>query len=85
LFSSLASRLGVPMKLVVCEAPREVLEERIRQRHTAGSDASEANLAVLDWQLANQQPIEPAERLHAVRVSATASNPVDAALVNLKG
>lgn len=77
LFSSLATSRGVPLKVVVCEAPLDTLRERIRQRHAAASDASEANLSVLDWQLAHQEPIDPSEHLHIVRVSATTSNPVD--------
>jgi predicted kinase len=83
LFASLAGRLRIRLEVVVCEAPLEVLRERIRRRHTAAADASEANLAVLEWQLANQQPIETSERLHVVRVCATASNPVDEALRTL--
>jgi len=50
LFSSLAVRRGVSLKVIVCEAPLDTLRERIRRRHTAASDASEANLSVLEWQ-----------------------------------
>jgi len=74
-FATLATRLGVALKVVVSEAPLEVLRERIHRRQLAAADASEADSSVLDWQLAHQEPIEASERLQIIRISATAPNP----------
>jgi hypothetical protein len=49
-FLALATRLGFEAVVVYCEAPREVLEERLRARSASGSDPSDADLAVLNHQ-----------------------------------
>lgn len=46
-----AARAGVASVLVHVDAPKHVLEDRIRQRSASGSDASESDLAVLEHQL----------------------------------
>ena len=46
-----AAELGVPVRVLYCQAPDEVLRARITQRKAQGSDASEADLTVLDRQL----------------------------------
>ena len=38
----------MPFVIINCEAPREVLEQRVAERGQAGTDASEADLAVLE-------------------------------------
>jgi hypothetical protein len=70
LFRELAQRMRVRLQVVVCDAPIAMLRKRIADREHAGSDASEANLAVLEWQLAHREPIEPGESLDVVKVSA---------------
>jgi len=61
-FADLARSLGVPFAILACEAPVERLRERIRARQAAGSDASEATLAVLEQQLGWAEPLTSAER-----------------------
>lgn len=61
-FADLAEAQGVPFAILACEAPVEVLRERIRARQAAGSDASEATLAVLEQQLGWAEPLTDAER-----------------------
>lgn len=61
-FADLARAQGVPFAILACEAPVEVLRERIRARQAAGSDASEATLAVLDQQLGWAEPLTSTER-----------------------
>lgn len=50
-FRQLAREAGADFVLLSCEAPEVVLRERIRGRMSAGHDASDADLAVLDQQL----------------------------------
>lgn len=58
-FLKIAAERGVECRRVECTAPEEVLRERIRRRSAAGSDASEADLAVLERQLARREPRSP--------------------------
>jgi predicted kinase len=65
-FRELALRLGARPIIMDCSAPEETLRTRIRQRAEEGLDESEANLAVLDYQLAHFDPLDDEERLLAV-------------------
>lgn len=53
----LARERDVPFAIVACEAPDAVLRERVGRRNTEGLDASEADLAVLDRQIAQAEPL----------------------------
>ena len=61
-FRSLAAKLGCPFAILHVEAAESVLRERVARRAAAGTDASEANLAVLDRQRASQDPLSVEER-----------------------
>jgi aminoglycoside phosphotransferase family enzyme/predicted kinase len=61
-FRSLGKDLGVPVAFVSCTAPDAELRARIVAREQAGSDASEAGLAVLAQQ---RNAAEPASREEA--------------------
>lgn len=65
-FAELAIAQGVPFSILACEAPVDVLRERIRARQAAGSDASEATLAVLEQQLGWAEPLTDTERACAL-------------------
>lgn len=54
---ALAAELGVPVAILAFEAKPETLERRIVARSLAGSDASEASLAVLAHQVATREPL----------------------------
>jgi aminoglycoside phosphotransferase family enzyme/predicted kinase len=59
---------GVPCLIAVCEAPPSVLRERVRMRQKAARDASDADAAILEHQLAVRQPLAPEEQAIAERV-----------------
>ncbi|GCB05159.1 hypothetical protein PSUB009319_27900 [Ralstonia sp. SET104] len=65
-FFSLARRLGVAVAIVDCVADVQTLRTRIRARMRSGLDASEADLHVLEAQIATQQPLNMQERAHVV-------------------
>jgi hypothetical protein len=67
-FQRLARRCGVPFVVLDFDAPEKVLRERVARRATAGSDASEAHLAILERQIEFREPLVPEERLAAVSV-----------------
>lgn len=61
-FAAVARQAGCPFHILACEASADTLRDRILQRQQAGSDASEATLDVLAQQLADVEPLTPAER-----------------------
>ena len=65
-FITLARQYRVSHSFVSCEAPDDVLRNRIRQRTKKGSDPSEATVEVLEHQIQSQQPLTPQERVSAV-------------------
>jgi aminoglycoside phosphotransferase family enzyme/predicted kinase len=67
-FRALARGRGVPFLIVSCRAPESTLRERIARREAAMSDASEAGVAVLENQLATQEPLCADELAHAVTI-----------------
>jgi aminoglycoside phosphotransferase family enzyme/predicted kinase len=60
-FRNLAKALHVPFVVLHCTAPHNILAQRIERRLASGSDASEADLDVLQRQQQRKQTVEPAE------------------------
>ena len=61
-FATLAQTAGVPFHILACEAPLDVLRQRVTERQARGTDASEATVAVLEQQLGWLEPLSTAER-----------------------
>ncbi|MFP8776941.1 AAA family ATPase [Hydrogenophaga sp. RWCD_12] len=61
-FAELAQAEACPFHILACEAPPDELRRRINARQAAGSDASEATLAVLEQQFGWLEPLTVAER-----------------------
>ncbi len=57
-FVALARQLRVRSYVIHCHAPEEVLRSRITARATVGSDASEADIGVLEWQKKHHEPLQ---------------------------
>jgi aminoglycoside phosphotransferase family enzyme/predicted kinase len=77
-FRALAVRLGVPFVILDCRAPDEVLHRRLSAREGQERDASEANLSVLEHQLATREPLAPDETSITISID-TDSEPLEAA------
>lgn len=60
-FRELAATCNVPFEILAFDATYDELRRRIEQRKSAGTDASDANLAVLAKQLAEREPLSPEE------------------------
>jgi aminoglycoside phosphotransferase family enzyme/predicted kinase len=75
--AQLSRRCNVPFRLLSLDAPRDVLESRIKKRLAAGKDASEADIQVLDHQLRTSDALSAAEIDACVRVDT--SLPLDPA------
>ncbi|QEG01762.1 Zeta toxin [Stieleria maiorica] len=61
-FRSLASREGATFGILDCRADEQTLRQRITDRIARDEDASDADLAVLDQQLASRQPLSQQEQ-----------------------
>jgi predicted kinase len=68
-FRALAVELRVPFSILHCQAAEVKLRQRVTNRLASGTDASEANLAVLERQLATQEPLDEEERVVALNVN----------------
>ncbi|HUN76375.1 MAG TPA: AAA family ATPase [Steroidobacteraceae bacterium] len=84
-FLALARRLNVKLWLVSCDAPVGVLRARIAQRRRSGRDASEADQAVLEWQMAHREPVQPQEGIDAIEVSTAEPHALDQVLGAIRG
>lgn len=67
-FERLAAELGVSCSILDCRASDAVLRHRVAQRCAHGDDASEADLQVLDRQLAYHEPLDDGESARAIEV-----------------
>jgi uncharacterized protein len=56
-FRALAAELGVSFAILAFDAPPEVLRERVVRRMAEGTDAADADVAVLAHQLATREAI----------------------------
>jgi hypothetical protein len=65
----LAKQLQVELIILDCTAPLEILRERIRKRATDPLNASEADLAVLEYQLSHHDPLTDQEKQCAIQVA----------------
>ena len=71
-FRTLAAECDAPMVIVRCVGSEKVLHARITRRAQERRDASEADLAVLKWQLDHHDPLNDEERRMSVTVNADA-------------
>ena len=67
-FRELAENLRVPFRIIDCDAPAQVLRERILQRRDEAGNVSDADLAVLEGQLASREPLSDIERRYSIPV-----------------
>ena len=68
-FRALAAGLQVPFAILDCRASEAQLRRRVAARSARGGDASEANLDVLERQLAFLEPLDAGERAIALEVA----------------
>ena len=73
-FLELADSLGLRAVIVDCNAEPEVLRERVRRRAAERSDVSDADVAVLNRQLADHDELGELERPHVLKVDTEATD-----------
>ncbi len=70
LFRGLAGELGIPFAILAFGASESTLRQRVTARTLAGTDASEADISVLENQLRTREPLAADELSLAVRYDA---------------
>jgi predicted kinase len=70
-FRAIAEQFEAPFLILDFHSPLPVLRARIAERLARADDASEADFAVLEHQLAAREPLTPAEMAVAFAVDAT--------------
>jgi hypothetical protein len=68
-FRALAAGLHVPFTILDCRADETLLRQRVAARASAGADASEADLSVLERQLQWHEPLDVDEKARAIEVA----------------
>ena len=76
LFRALAASRGATVVLVVCEAPDDMLRSRLRERAAAATDASEATVQVMDWQLRWREPLDADDQAIATIIDTSVQWPL---------
>lgn len=66
-----AQAANIPVHILVCEAPMDVLRDRINQRK---GDVSDATIEILERQIANAEPIAPTEPANVLKLNTTEDN-----------
>lgn len=74
-FQALAAELRVPFSILACTASPDTLRQRVSARASARTDASEADVGVLERQLATHQRLEADEQAFTIHVAT--DEPVD--------
>lgn len=82
-FRALAAQAGAPFAILAVQAPETVLRQRVTARAAAGTDPSEADVAVLERQLAAAEPLADDERTAALTLDTAAGADVAGAAATL--
>ncbi|WP_242523490.1 AAA family ATPase [Thiocystis minor] len=83
-FMQLARKHRAAFAILALDAPIDVLRQRLRHRLALGEDASEADLAVLERQLALRQCLSEVEKPYAVMVDSTDTPPIGEILASVE-
>jgi hypothetical protein len=69
LFKEQAFRLNIPFIILDFEAPEANLIERIEERKKQATDASEADISVLKYQIKHSVPLDNTEKEHSIFIN----------------
>ncbi|MGB0205309.1 MAG: AAA family ATPase [Neptuniibacter sp.] len=83
-YIELAEKLKVPIRIIACECEVKLIEARLRKRVSEGSDASDADIAVMQDQLDHLQPITEEEEALTIRVNTDDDDAISRLLEQLR-
>jgi uncharacterized protein len=73
-FQKLATALGIPFAILESHAPQSELGARVVKRAEFGRDPSDADLAVLEHQLATREALTPEEQQNTIRYDSSSGD-----------
>ncbi|QKE62260.1 AAA family ATPase [Aquipseudomonas campi] len=79
-----AEQNGDPFLILDCQAPQEVIAGWLQQRQAAGTDPSDATLAVIEAQQANREALSDDEQAHSKRVDTHDSASLDSLVQRIR-
>ncbi|MBK5537155.1 bifunctional aminoglycoside phosphotransferase/ATP-binding protein [Pseudomonas sp. TH05] len=82
--AQVAEATGAPCLIIDCNAPPAVIASWLAQRQADQNDPSDANLAVIEAQQANREPLSAEEVLRSKRVETNESGSLDALVANIR-
>jgi aminoglycoside phosphotransferase family enzyme/predicted kinase len=85
LLRAVAAQCAAAMHVIFCHAPRRVLQGRVAARRQAATDASEADLAVLEWQRTRFEPIRAEEGLRVIDTDTSGGDVMSRVLEQIGG
>jgi hypothetical protein len=80
MFLDFALEEGLPFLMLVFDAPESLLRERVGKRRLQGTDASEADVSVLETQLAGREPLSDQEKKFSMRLNFSEQLPIKSVL-----
>ncbi|WP_299183565.1 bifunctional aminoglycoside phosphotransferase/ATP-binding protein [uncultured Neptuniibacter sp.] len=83
-YIDLANKLGIPIRIISCECEQKLIEARLKRRVTEGSDASDADIHVMQDQMQHQQPLTEAEQGITVTINTDDDDAISRLLEQLR-
>jgi len=83
-FRKLANEFSIPFLILHCTAPLDVMKQRITERATNNADASDADLNVLENQLATSQQFSEVEHQFLIEIDTSNADVISLFLPTIK-
>lgn len=84
LFHRLAEEKGVPLQIVSCELPDQQIRNRIQQRQSEATDASDADIAVYESQIKGADPLSETEQTHTSKLNTESLEQIEDFIQSIK-
>ncbi|WP_315853623.1 bifunctional aminoglycoside phosphotransferase/ATP-binding protein [Marinobacterium arenosum] len=83
-YAEMAHQLRVPMRILSCSCDPQVLEQRLEERTRQGGDPSDADVAIMQSQLENLQPLGEDELPYSYTLDSEDPQAVDKLIARLR-
>lgn len=83
-FIELTEKLNVPIRIIACDCEVKLIEARLNKRSSEGSDASDADIAVMRDQITHLQPLTEEEEALAIRINTDDDDAISRLLEQLR-
>ncbi|WP_067868091.1 bifunctional aminoglycoside phosphotransferase/ATP-binding protein [Neptuniibacter marinus] len=83
-YIDLAKKRGIPIRIISCQCEQKLIEARLKRRESEGSDASDADISVMQEQKQHEQPLTPEEEKITVIVETDDDDAINRLLEQLR-